>query len=502
MAVLKYFKNEKWLPTITMSVSETEVASYDISGDAPEDNVQLSISTSGDGLYLANVKGTGGTKSFAVYDEEGKWVDTRPWQEYIPNITSIVISKEITSIGDYLFNEHQSVTSLKFENSANITHLGNRAFRRCAFDGEFSFPSLKDNTFEDSFSFCVNLKGLTLSDSVQTLLGPTSCLSLEYIHGINKVKTIANGAFLYTPKLASLDIDPNICTSIGTGAFTLSGDAMRYATQQQWPNTAFGLDATPEQSYGADKLNQIRNVQLSNVPAREVYADAIWKYDDIKYCVGVDANGKTYYRTMGDSGCKAFSQYYMFNWRNGAPYGNFRDWWECEILKKYVPHELNEDGSPKQIYDYDIGGVTEEIAKTLGWSWTPIGVFSEFDNDIWPGKPAIYDTTDKPKYGALAKKIIKDDLENGYALMVGFWHATNTNSRYDYYGHAVTIIGSDANADKLIIADGTKTIGDRGIIFEVSFEQLFTGDIRTLLYSMNPEVRLKEFLEEENNGSN
>ena len=115
-----------------------------------------------------------------------------------------------------------------------------------------------------------------------------------------------------------------------------------------------------------------------------------------------------------------------------------------------------------------------------------IGVFSEYDAD-WPGNPPVYDTTKKPEYGAYVKKIIQEDLEDGYPLMAGFWHSTDTStSRVDYYGHAVAIIGSDANADKLIVADGTKTIGDKGIIYKISFEQLFTGDIRNLVYSMNP----------------
>ena len=422
MAVIKYEKNGQYF-TLPVGGSEKTVT-YDVSA-TDADKVKLSVISIGDGTHLAKLTGYGATKDFGK-DE------VKPWDKYIPSISAIEIGAGVTSIGDNLFRRHEAVKSLVFEDSGCIRHFGDKAFQGCQFSGEYSFPNLKDTALLGTFAHCTKLRGLTLN-GVKNIgaTALTGCLSLEYVRGLGSVETVATAAFLYTPKLYSLDIDPAVCTSFSESAFLLSG-IMRYASPTVWSKVQMGADAIPAMSYTDATLANIRAVGLPNVTPNEVNADASYRYTDIPYCKRGDTQ-----LTIGSDGCMALALYHMFNWTKGAPYADFREWWENEIISK----------NP-QITETDINEVQAEMANTLGWT-------------VRNGFPIK--TKANPD---AAKRAIASELSAGRALVA--------NLAYYYGGgHSVAIIGSNAVTDKLIVADGTRTSGERGCTYEVSFEQFF-----------------------------
>ena len=422
MAVIKYEKGGQYY---YLTGNEANAVTYDVSASA-EDKVKLSIIPIGDGTYLAKLTGYGATRNFAS-------ADVKPWDKYIPSIAAIEIGAGVTSIGERLFRRHEAVKSLVFEDGDNIRHLGKHAFQGCQFCGEYSFPNLEDTEFAAAFSHCPNLRGLTLNSKVKSLASAavTSCMSLRYVHGLGEAKTVGQGAFHYTPQLESLDLDPAVCTTFAASAFHMSG-TMRYANTSIWKNTQVGADAISAESYSAVMLEKIRAVGLPNVTPNEVNADGQYQYADIPFCMrnGAQTN-------VSADGCQALAMYHLFNWYNGAPHENFRDFWEKEIISK----------NP-QIIDNDINEMQAAMANTLGWSER-----AGFPVRIKDGPEA-------------AKRAIATELAAGRALVANIVLA-------GALGHSVAIIGSNAVTDKLTIADSIRISGDKGNIYDVSFEQLF-----------------------------
>lgn len=431
MAVIKYEKGGKYYYLVAGNDANT--VTYDVSASAV-DKVKLSIIPIGDGTHLAKLTGYGATKSFAS-------ADVKPWDKYIPSISAIEIGAGVTSIGERLFRRHEAVKSLVFEDSDSIKHLGKQAFQGCQFRGEYFFPNLADTELAQVFSHCINLEGITLNKNVKSLASAafTACLSLRYVRGLGGVQSVGLGAFINTPKLESLDLDPAVCTAFAESAFLQSGVAMRYANTSVWKNTQIGRNAIPAKSYSQEMLAKIRAVGLPNVATNEVKVDCQNNYPDIPYC---KRNGAL--TSIAVDGCMAMALYHLYNWYNGAPYANFADWWAAEIIAK------NPD-----ILNTEINAVQAAMADTLGWT-------------VRTGSPVRIKTDPEA-----AKRAIAAELAAGRALAANFLY----NSAQ---GHSVAIIGSNAVTDKLTIADSTRTSGEKGCIYELSFEQLF-GDFNECL---------------------
>lgn len=430
--VLNYKKDGQWYELGEDTPESLAGASYDVSA-TPDDKVKLYLLTNGDGTLTALLAGKGDTENMAK--------DGHPWKEYINAITAIVVGKGVTSIGERLFQRHEAVKSLVFEDSGSIKSLGRLAFQGCQMGGEYSFPNLTDTELAQVFSHCPNLEGITLNKNVKSIASPafTACLSLRYVHGLGGVQTVGLGAFINTPKLESLDLDPAVCTAFAESAFLQSGVAMRYANTSVWENTQIGRNAIPTKSYSQEMLAKIRAVGLPNVVPNEVNVDCQNNYPDMPYC---KRNGAPIY--IGADGCMAMALYHIFNWKNGAPYANFADWWAAEIIAK------NPD-----IVNTEINSVQAAMADTLGWT-------------VRTGFPVRIKTDPEA-----AKSAIATELAAGRALAANFGYNSSQ-------GHSVAIVGSNAVTDKLTIADSTRTSGDKGCIYEMSFEQLF-GEFDTCM---------------------
>ena len=61
------------------------------------------------------------------YDEENEEMLESPWEEYVDEITTIVIENGVTSIGDYAFSFCESLTTVTIDNSADAVTIGEYA---------------------------------------------------------------------------------------------------------------------------------------------------------------------------------------------------------------------------------------------------------------------------------------------------------------------------------------------------------------------------------------
>ena len=163
------------------------------------------------------------------------------------SLTSITIPDSVTTIGHYAFNGCSSLTSVNIPDS--VTTIGNAAFSDCSslqeFNGKFASEDgrcliidgilnsfapagLTEYTIPDSvteigtgaFYDCTSLTSVTIPDSVTTIGGSAfqNCNSLTSITIPNSVTTIEEWAFYGCSSLTSVTI-PDSVTTIGHYAF-------------------------------------------------------------------------------------------------------------------------------------------------------------------------------------------------------------------------------------------------------------------------------------------
>lgn len=443
MAVLKYKKDGVWHPVgiYETGIPESVVeAVYTVS-----EGITLTLTRNTDAeTYTAYLTGNGAAADYGRYD-------VKPWAAYIDKITGIHVGAGVTSLGDYLFAEHSAVTQLKFEDSSKIAHLGDRCFWRCQFGGEFSFLGLTDTTLARAFASCVNIKALTLPETVTEIGGNALilCLNLQKVAGLGKVQNIGTKAFHYTPKLANVDLDPTVCQNVGEAAFFIS-PALSRVNAADWNGTTFGYNASAIANWTAEQLAAVRAVQLPNVLLRDFVPDAQYKYsgdaeNGDKYAYGTfEYRGQTFQRYL-DEGCEAGALCTVFNVLKGTAYDSIGEWWIREVYEKNA-----------QVGLADISEVFDAVLPVVGLqrkATYPIYANAEsLDGAEAFNLPNV-------------KRAIVQELSAGNPLILSFWTTPD-------YGHAVAIIGADATTDQLIIADTARSSGDRGMIYKVALEDL------------------------------
>ena len=164
-----------------------------------------------------------------------------PWYNSRDKITSVVISKGITSIGNYVFQGCRNLESVTIPDSVtsigwyafqgctslksitipdSVTSIGMYAFLNCSNLESVTIPDSVTRIESSAFYTCTNLKSITIPDSV-TSIGDSafrSCYGLESVTIGSGVTSIGSSAFYTCTNLKSVTI-PDSVTRIGNSAF-------------------------------------------------------------------------------------------------------------------------------------------------------------------------------------------------------------------------------------------------------------------------------------------
>ena len=81
--------------------------------------------------------------------------NTAPWYDYNEDITSVVIEKNITNIGDYAFYSCSNLSKITIPDS--VTSIGNSAFEGCESLTSVTIPNNVTSIGENPFQGCENL---------------------------------------------------------------------------------------------------------------------------------------------------------------------------------------------------------------------------------------------------------------------------------------------------------------------------------------------------------
>ncbi|MFR1739145.1 MAG: leucine-rich repeat protein [Clostridia bacterium] len=137
----------------------------------------------------------------------------------ITPLSSIVLPKGITTIGDDAFSYNTSLTSIKIPNT--VTTIGKRAFRGCTNLTSIEIPDSVTYIGDYCFYGCNRLQKIKLSKKIQTINQRLlqGCSSLTEIEIPEGVKSIDYGAFLDCNKLTTITL-PASLTSFGGAVFS------------------------------------------------------------------------------------------------------------------------------------------------------------------------------------------------------------------------------------------------------------------------------------------
>lgn len=135
-----------------------------------------------------------------------------------PNVSSVTIGNQVTSIGDFAFSDCKSLSDVTIGN--HVTSIGECAFYNCKSLDEVIIPSSVRSIGNRTFDSCELLKKISIENGV-TSIGSyafNNCKSLEEIILPSSVLSIGDYAFAYCTSLEDFIIPPSV-TSIGRWMF-------------------------------------------------------------------------------------------------------------------------------------------------------------------------------------------------------------------------------------------------------------------------------------------
>lgn len=180
-------------------------------GDGSGVTWQLTENTDDPSTYKLTISGSGAMEDFPF----GSY---QPWYSFHDQITSVVVSPGVTSIGQCAFSRFAKLTHVDIADS--VISIGWDAFYYCSSLTNITIPQSVTYIGPLAFFHCTNLSSITLSNNI-TSIGSSAfedCTNLTSITIPDSVTTIDLEAFKNCSSLTSITI-PGSVTSIGPYVF-------------------------------------------------------------------------------------------------------------------------------------------------------------------------------------------------------------------------------------------------------------------------------------------
>lgn len=175
-------------------------------------------------LYLVD---NNGNLDLSEYEGKIKTIEAGAFSKVeiesgITPLSSIVLPKGITTIGDDAFSYNTSLTSIKIPNT--VTTIGKRAFYGCTNLTSIEIPDTVTYIGDYCFSGCNRLQKIKLSKKIQTINQRLlqGCSSLTEIEIPEGVKSIGYAAFSSCSKLTTITLPASLTSFNGTALAGLS----------------------------------------------------------------------------------------------------------------------------------------------------------------------------------------------------------------------------------------------------------------------------------------
>lgn len=181
-------------------------------GDGSGVTWQLTENTDDPSTYTLTIRGSGAMEDYLISGHQ-------PWRSFRDQITSVVVSPGVTSIGNLAFTRFSKLIHVDIADS--VVSIGEQAFSDCSRLTDITVPQSVTYIGVKAFDSCTNLSSITLSTNNITSIRPhtfSGCSELSSIVIPDGVTSIQSGAFFNCTKLTSITI-PGSVTSIGSNVF-------------------------------------------------------------------------------------------------------------------------------------------------------------------------------------------------------------------------------------------------------------------------------------------
>lgn len=198
-------------PNVQLVVEPGAKLTGGAAGDGSGVTWQLTENTDDPSTYKLTISGSGAMEDFPF----GSY---QPWYSFHDQITSVVVSPGVTSIGQCAFSRFAKLTHVDIADS--VISIGWDAFYYCSSLTNITIPQSVTYIGPLAFFHCTNLSSITLSNNI-TSIGSSAfedCTNLTSITIPGSVTSIGMTAFCNCTKLTSITI-PDSVTTIDLEAF-------------------------------------------------------------------------------------------------------------------------------------------------------------------------------------------------------------------------------------------------------------------------------------------
>lgn len=161
-------------PNVQLVVESGATLTGGAAGDGSGVTWQLTENTDDPSTYTLTIRGSGAMEDYQTSS-------SRPWNNFRDQITSVVISPGITSIGNCAFTLFSKLIHVDIADS--VISIGDRAFSYCSSLTDIKIPQSVTYIGGVVFRECTNLSSITLSNNI-TAIGPNAfedCTNLTSI---------------------------------------------------------------------------------------------------------------------------------------------------------------------------------------------------------------------------------------------------------------------------------------------------------------------------------
>ena len=199
-------------PNVQLVVESGAKLTGGAAGDGSGVTWQLTENTDDPSTYTLTIRGSGAMEDYLMSGHQ-------PWRSFRDQITSVVVSPGVTSIGNLAFALSRNIIHVDIADS--VVSIGEQAFFKCSSLINITVPQSVTYIGVNAFESCTNLSSITLSTNNITSIRPytfSGCSELSSIVIPDGVTSIQLGAFSNCTKLTSITI-PGSVTSIGSNVF-------------------------------------------------------------------------------------------------------------------------------------------------------------------------------------------------------------------------------------------------------------------------------------------
>ena len=199
-------------PNVQLVVESGAKLTGGAAGDGSGVTWQLTENTDDPSTYTLTIRGSGAMEDYLMSGHQ-------PWRSFRDQITSVVVSPGVTSIGNLAFTRFSKLIHVDIADS--VVSIGEGVFSECSSLTNITVPQSVTYIGVNAFDSCTNLSSITLStNNITSIRSHTfsGCSKLSSIVIPDGVTSIQLGAFFNCTNLTSITI-PDSVTSIGSNVF-------------------------------------------------------------------------------------------------------------------------------------------------------------------------------------------------------------------------------------------------------------------------------------------